>query len=159
MNPPSLAQLRDIHLPPPPPLASMLADPRVWGIGVGVLLLVVMACWWLRRYWYRRRLRTALGQVSRLARSHARDGDTRRLTAGLSQLLRQYAGACFPDRGMAGLSGTAWLEMLDAAPGGQGDFCHGVGSALEWRPYRAQGSVDEAALIALVRRWLKANPR
>lgn len=156
MTSPSLAELRDIHLPPPPFLVSAL--PPWWGWWAGAMLLAAGALWWAWRFWRRRRLRTALRELTRLAADHARDGDTTRLAAGLSRLLRHYALARFPAAGIAGLSGAGWLEFLDAH-GGVGDFAGGVGAAIEWRPYRAHGAIDEAALILLVRRWLRANPQ
>ena len=113
--------------------------------------------WWLRRFRQRRALRAALRELRALARAHARDGDTTDLARGLSRLLRRHATACFAQAGVEGLTGGDWLRFLDTH-GGEGAFCHGVGTVLESRPYRDAGAVDAVALIALVRRWLRANP-
>lgn len=150
----SLDALRDIHLPPVPVLATVLP---LWWLAAAALLLLAAVFWWLRRFARRRPLRAALRELARLAAEHARDADTTRLARGVSRLLRGYAMTRFVQAASAGLTGIAWLEFLDAH-GGDGAFCHGVGVTLEARPYQSCGAFDEAALMALVRHWLRANP-
>lgn len=128
-----------------------------WWLAIAALALVLAVAWWLRRFRQRRALRTALRKLRELARAHARDGDATGLARGLSRLLRHHATLRFAQADVAGLTGGEWLRFLDAH-GGEGAFCHGVGTVLESRPYRDAGAVDAAALIALVRRWLLANP-
>lgn len=154
MSAPSLDALRDIHLPPPPALAAILPEPWMAAAGAVLVLAAAAGAW---RSIRRRRLRATLRELDRLAADHRRDGDTTRLVAGLSRLLRRRTLERYPEAGVAGLAGTGWLDFLDAHGGG-GAFRNGAGAALEWRPYANQGQVDEAALVALVRRWLKANP-
>ena len=151
MTPPSLDALRDIHLPPPPLLAMALP-------AAAALALLGAACWYLRRFARRRPLRAALRELRRLAAAHARDGDATQLASGLSQLVRAHAMSCFPDAGIAGLTGEKWLRFLDAHGGG-GVFCDGPGAVLDTRPYQSCGALDGNALVTLVRRWLKANPQ
>lgn len=158
MNAPSLADLRDIHLPPTPWPASALPEGEVLLALLAASLLAFAALvGWLLQHVARRRQRAALRELARLAAGHRRDGDATRLACGLSRLLRHHAAARFPAAGTAGLVGNAWLSFLDAH-GGDGAFAAGVGAALASRPYRADGELDAAALIALVRRWLEANP-
>jgi Domain of unknown function (DUF4381) len=152
MTAPSLDALRDIHLPPLPVL--VLAVPLVW-LAVLTLALLVAAFYLARRWLRLRPLRATLRELAQLGSAHARDADTTRLALGVSGLLRRYAMARFAQPGIAGLTGSAWLEFLDAHGGA---FCHGVGAALEARPYQSSGALDEAALLTLVRRWLQANP-
>lgn len=152
---PSLDALRDIHLPPLP----MLETVNGWLATAALILFVAAlaaAIWSAQRFFRRRTLRVALRDLARLSSAHARGADTTRLARGLSQLLRRYAMTRFPQAGIEGLTGSAWLRFLDAQGGG-GAFCHGVGAVLETRPYQADGALDAPALIALVRRWLKAN--
>lgn len=150
----TLDALRDIHLPPTPVLA--LAVPP-WWLAAAVLVLLAAVFWLVRRFVRRRSLRIALRELAGLAADHAREPDATRLARGLSRLLRRYAMVRFAQPGIEGLSGSAWLRFLDAQ-GGKGAFCHGIGATLETRPYQSCGAFDEAALIALVRRWLNANP-
>lgn len=151
MNPASLDALRDIHTPVPPTLALV-----VWYAAGAILMLSVLLTLLRRARW--RRQRAALRELAALAASHARDGDGTRLAVGLSRLLREYAMRRFPDAGLAALTGPAWLEFLDAH-GGQGEFSGPAGAILECRPYQREGEFDACALLALVRRWLQANPQ
>lgn len=155
MTPDALDTLRDIHLPAPP-TPWPVPD---WLPAAGVLALV-LALFYARRLWRRRAQRAALRELDKLAAAHARDGEATRLAGGLSRLLRRHAMARFPQAGVAGLTGTAWLRFLDAH-GGNGAFCDGPGSALETIPYRANNEMDAAqvaALFTLARSWLEANP-
>lgn len=154
MSPPALADLRDIHLPPPPFPASLANE---WALAAAALLLLA-AAGWIWRHRRRRRLRAALRELARLAAAHARDGEMPRLAAGLSRLLRDYAVMRFPQARVAGLTDAGWLEFLDAN-GGAGAFSNGAGAALAWLPYSREGEADAAALVAAVRRWLEANPQ
>lgn len=150
----TLDALRDIHLPPLPGLAVALAPEY---LALAALLLLAGAVGWGRRWRRRRPLRAALRELAGLADAHARDADNTRLASGLSRLLRRYAVLRFAPAPIAGLSGRAWLDFLDAH-GGAGDFAQGVGAVLETRPYQSHGAFDATALMALVRRWLQANP-
>jgi hypothetical protein len=140
-----LETLRDIHLP----LSAM------WLTAIFVPLLVGLA-WGVRRFVCRIPFRSALRELDAMAATHARDGDATQLVAGVSQLLRRYAQQRFPLEPVAGLSGADWLEFLDAHGGGAA-FRSGTGAVLAWRPYARAGMLDDAALVALVRCWLKVN--
>jgi hypothetical protein len=154
MTSPSLNALRDIHLPPAPALAATLSD--WWLIATAAVLLAAVG-WGVRRFLRRGHLRCALRELRRAAAVHAQYGDATQLAASLSSLLRQYAMMRFPQDRIAGITGPAWLEFLDTHGGG-GAFGGGAGAVFDARPYQANGAFDAAALIALVRRWLKANP-
>jgi hypothetical protein len=158
MTAPSLDALRDIHLPPVPVLATVL--PEWWLVAALALFAVTFAAavWYGRRCVRRRTLRAALRELARVATTHAHDADATRLARGLSRLLRRYAMMRFPQARIEGLTGSAWLHFLDAH-GGDGAFCDGVGAVLDTRPYQSCGALDEKALIALVRHWLRANPQ
>ena len=152
MTAPPLGALRDIHLPPPPLLAAPWFMITAMAIG-----LTIAVCWLAYRMLRRRRLRAALRALAGMEITYKDDGDTTRLVSGLSQLLRHHALAVGMQPTVGGLSGDEWLRFLDAT-GGRGAFAGGIGAVLVSRPYRSHGAVDTAALIALVRRWLKENP-
>lgn len=154
MTAPSLDELRDIHLPPAPELATL--QPFWWQAVAGLALLAA-TLWLARRFVRQRPLRAALRELAGLEAAHACDADATQLARGLSRLLRRYAIARFSQAGVEGLTDSAWLAFLDAHGGGEGAFSHGVGAILAARPYQRCGAFDEAALLALVRRWLKAN--
>lgn len=152
MNPQALAALRDIHLPSSP---AWWTIPELW---LAAVCMAALAGWLGWRHRRNRLLHCSLRELARLSETHARDGDAVRLARGLSQLLRHHAAACFPQAGVEGLAGSAWLAFLDAH-GGQGLFTQGAGAILESLPYRAGGTADTGALLAAVRHWLRENPR
>lgn len=157
MIPPSIDQLRDIHLPPPP--AAWPPAPGWW-----VLLAAgtAVAAWLAYRHRRGKPLRTALRDLDAVARAHTQTHDAVELARGICTVLRSYARRRFPDARIAGLSGPAWLAFLDAH-GGHGAFGAGAGAVLDTLPYRpataapalSQGEAE--ALLALARRWLRSN--
>jgi hypothetical protein len=152
MNAEALASLRGIHLPP---------EPLWWQTtecSIAAALATVALVWAAYRFVCRRRLRAALTELALLHAAFRVNGDAVRLARGLCGLLRSYAVARFPESGVEGLAGSAWLAFLDAH-GGNGQFMHGVGAALESLPYQAHGTVDAEALVALARTWLQGHPQ
>lgn len=148
----SLATLRDIHLP---------FAPAAWPPAPGWWLLagaVVMACagWLAWRALRRRPLRAALRELARLAADAAGTGAAVRTAGGISRLLRRYACWRYPEAGAHALTGTAWLQFLDAH-GGDGQFEHGAGAVLASLPYQPAVAADVTALLALARSWLRRN--
>ena len=74
-------------------------------------------------------------------------------------LLRRVALMRFARHEVAPLSGNAWLAFLDRT-GGHGAFIQGAGSVLATAPYVCAhhiNAVDNDALIALARQWIKQN--
>jgi HAMP domain-containing protein len=146
-----LNELRDYHLPaavhwwPPAP---------GWWLLAAVLLLAVVgtACWWLRRQQRRRALRSALAELDDIARQQPAD-----FAARLSRLLRRYALVQFPRAQVAGLSGDAWLQFLDAHTD-KPAFSTGPGRLLRDAPYRpASETTASDELLQLARAWLLHN--
>lgn len=148
-----LETLRDVHLPPAP--AWWAVPEWVFAAAICALLLLL---WQALRHRRHRNLRVALRALAALESAYKLDLDTTRLVSGVSRLLRSYAIARFPQAGIEGLTGTAWLCFLDAH-GDKGAFTSGAGMVLETRPYQLRGGADTTALLAAVRRWLKANPQ
>lgn len=151
----ALEALRDLH--PPPLLAE--GDAAFVGAGFAVLLLILGGLLvGIRQRTRHPHLRHALRALERCRAAHALSGDTTVLVRTVSTLLRDYARSAFPAAAIDQLDGAAWLAFLDAQ-GGQGAFSAGIGAVLAWRPYAPAGDCAPEALLALVRHWLKANPR
>lgn len=142
-----LAALRPLHTPPP--IGWWPPAPGWWIVLIGVIVIV-----WLV---YRRRKRMAPKRAALTELNHL---DNNRATleqpvAMLNRLLKRYALVCWPAHDVAALSGQTWLDFLDAH-GGNGQFAHGPGQALQTAPYQPRHA-DIDALIALARSWIKTN--
>lgn len=138
--------LRDIRLPPEPPLWP--PAPGWWAV-LALLALVLAAVVWLVRR--RRRVRrAALAELRRLEVRWRQDGDAAALARGLSILLRRVALATAPRREVAGLTGAAWLAWLGLPDD--------PGRLLLTLPYGGPGAERAGDLLAAVRRWVRGRP-
>jgi len=145
-----LAALRPLH--PPAPVDWWPPAPGWWALTVLLLGLLGLAWWQYRRTALRR---VALAELHRLERSAPDDS---RLSAGVNQLLRRVALACFSRRQVAGLSGEAWLQFLDAQARVKG-FHSGPGRVLATGPFAPACALDRGALLELARQWILAACR
>lgn len=146
-------RLRDIRLPED--VSTWPPAPGWWLLALLVPLLIFL----LVRLWQRRgHLRSeALEEMRRIEAAYHKDGDTARLAAGLSQLLRRVAIARDGRPAVSGLSGAAWLAYLDRRLGGGTDFSQGPGRVLTSLPYGGPGDAVPVELCDLARRWIGAN--
>lgn len=142
--------LHDIHLPAP--ISWWPPAPGWWILG-GLLLVLTIFIWALRRFRPRRKMqRLALQQLEKLT-----DLPDSELLTALSRLLRQAAINHFPQQDCAGLSGQAWLEFLDR-PFHDQPFSAGIGGCFSAAPYQPEIQIDAISLVNLCRRWLKKLP-
>ena len=155
--------LRDIHLPPAP---SWWPPAPGWWIAA-IVLLAAMAFGiraLVRVARERRWRRRVLGELDRIAATHAAQPDDVRLAAEVSQLLRRASLLIEPEA--AALHGDAWLEFLDRRFDGASKrsqarlkFRSDAGRALIDAPYRRSDDagmvIDAPTLLALARDWLK----
>lgn len=157
-----LAQLRDIHLPPP--VSWWPPAPGWWG----VLLLILLAGYLIWRF--RDRLkraptaqpqpdyqRAALAELTALETAWKERGDGVKLLEEISRLLRRYALARFPRERVSGLVGSEWLSFLDET-GGAGRFAEGAGRLLISGPYGGGGGEDPEPVLDAAKNWIEANP-
>ncbi|MEO5367293.1 MAG: DUF4381 domain-containing protein [Magnetococcus sp. WYHC-3] len=153
---------------PPADLATALRPnqlpdiPAFWppapgwpALGLGLLLSLALL-FWLGRLWRSTApRRAALEELQRIEHSFLLDDDSAQLALELSLLLRRVMLGLDPSS--AGLTGTAWLEALDARLPGAG-FTQGVGRALVDAAFcPVSTALDHQELLALTRRWLRAN--
>lgn len=153
----TLADLRDIHLPPPPEAIGFFSDDRLWGVVVAMALVLVAALLALAVWRFRRRaLRAALAEIEVARQAYGADQDATALARALSRVLRRHAVTRFPQA--AGLIGDAWLAFLDAhGPGGLGGDSGWLLAELPYRPM-ADPPVDPTPLVEQVCQWLRSNP-
>ncbi len=150
MPPDPLAQLRDVHLPPP--VAFWPPAPGWWILGgLGVLLLAALALG-LWRWWQRGApRRAALRELKHLETQSL--SDTERLQQ-VSQLLRRLV-RLQQEAGAAALSGEAWLQYLDQQSRGN-LFTQGPGRLLAEGPFQARVQEPVEPAVDAARAWIQA---
>ncbi len=151
MNP--LSELRDIHLPPPPPLWP--PAPGWWLVCVVAIASLVFGVRFARAAWRRGRpRRAAVRAIAELRSRHESGEAVDVLTAELAILLRRAAMNRHPRAQVAGLTGHDWLRFLD----GDGHrFTDGVGACLATAPYARGSKVDLDALLTLCDTWVRRH--
>ena len=155
MNPQPLP-LRDIHLPEPigfwPPALGW------WLAALGVLILLVLMVWLIRRLTRKTALKTARRLLAELKQDPSFDPVEK--VRRLSVLLRRVAISLAPREQSAGLTGQAWLDHLDASMQDE-LFSTGIGRQLIEIPYRNElpPETDVLELFELCEQWLKAQNR
>jgi len=156
MNPPAtpLLELRDIHAAPPPGLWP--PAPGWWVLAILLAALLVLGLLWLRRRIRARRFRQqVMLELDRISKRY--EDSHAGLVAETGVWLRRVALHRYPAEQVASLTGSAWLEFLDAT-GGAGEFCNGVGQVLESGPYSPHvPAVAADSLLDLVRSWARKN--
>lgn len=157
MNPVAgqMLELRDIHVAPPP--GWWPPAPGWWVVAVLLLAVLIPSLLWLRRRYlarrFRRQVMLELENITNSYKDKSMDG----FVAETGVWLRRVALYRYPQEQVASLTGSAWLEFLDAT-GGAGEFRNGVGQVLETGPYRSQvPNVAVDSLLALVRSWGQKN--
>jgi hypothetical protein len=153
----SIAQLKDIPLPPPVSYAPHTAGWWVLGAIVLVLALLVGVRRWQtwRRNRYRRAAQLELDGIERALTDPAQR--TQAATA-LPALVKRTVLAWAPRSEVAPMTGEAWLGYLDRTFDGQ-YFSHGPGRELVALAY-GDGHIsgdDLTALMTLLRRWIDGH--
>jgi hypothetical protein len=150
----ALAALRDIHLPEA--VSYWPPAPGWWAVLAATAVASAVACLLVRQ---RRRSahRAALVRLAEVKRCFQDDGDTRRLAAALSNLLRRVALLRFPRRDVASLYGEQWLGFLStSAPRTHfpAEVLHALERCLYGEP-RAEDSEAAEAWITATGAWIR----
>jgi len=148
-----LAQLRDIHLPPP--LGWWPPAPGWWLLALIVAAGLFGVIFWLRRFRRGNYRRAARRELRRLRENPQGLTDHQLLTA-VAALVRRVALASCGRARVASLSGEAWLTFLDQT-GKTDQFSTGPGRVLGADLYRPESAVDVEALLGLVEKWLRRH--
>jgi len=150
-----LAQLKDIHLPPP--VSWWPPAPGWWLAGLCLLALIGGGGYLLWRFYRRGQIRrTALAALRQLCDTDL--PEDRVLLEEVSRLLRQVAIAKYGRQEVAALTGTGWLQFLDRT--GQTDqFSHGAGQVLGTMLYQPSISIDHDQFLRVTESWLKRQHR
>jgi hypothetical protein len=148
-----LSELRDIHLPPSPPLWP--PAPGWWLLALAALAALALAMRLAFFAWRRRRVRRAAARALSQLRGRYAGGEAPSvLTAELATIMRRAAMSRHPRAQVAGLTGREWLAFLDDD---RHQFTEGVGRCLASAPYARDEAVDLDALLTLCERWVRRN--
>jgi len=143
--------LRDIHLPEAigwwPPAIGW------WLLLVLVPLLAALLFYMFRRITRKTALKTAKKCLAALKQDTSLD--ERQKLVELSALLRRMAISIAPREQAAGLTGQAWLALLDR-PLPDAPFSNGIGRLLVDAPYQqhAPSRAELDQLLQLAEKWL-----
>ena len=152
MNPGGELPLRDIHLPD---AVSWWPPAPGWWMLLVLLVVSVLLGGYLHHRYRRNALQRAAQQaLHRIGEDYRQSGDAQALAQQLSILLRRVSLSCYPRRQVAGLTGYAWLRLLDRSLPGD-EFQQGAGRVLIDAPYSLDSRVDGPALLQLCERWLR----
>lgn len=146
--------LRDIHLP----------DPISWwppAIGYWIVLSLILIALAIVLFFVRKWLKTnvkkqAKSVLSSIENLYLENGDASLCIKELSILLRRVVISQKKEECPAGLTGNAWLQVLDGKLGNH-EFSEGAGKVLLSGPY--QSKVDEESvekLLQLCHKWVEA---
>lgn len=152
--------LRDIHLPPD--IAWWPLAMGWWYLLGGVILLAAAVGFWRRWYQKKALRREALAQLHRVENTYRKTGNRREMVAELSVLLRRVVLSTHAPEQVAGLTGEAWLTLLDRCDASnqreeeKERFTRGTGRILATAPYQKEVSRKEADdLLMLCRDWIQ----
>lgn len=151
---PSIADLKEIPLPPPVPYTPQTAG---WWVLLALVLLAVL--WYvvrrLHRWWRNRYRRAAQKELAAIELALADPSQRQQALAAVPALVKRTVLTWAPRDAVAPLSGEAWLGYLDRTLAGEG-FVRGPGRQLQMLAYgsgdMADGDTD--ALLALLHRWI-----
>jgi len=138
--------LRDIHLPEP---ISWWPLAPGWWILLGLICLLILAIFLLRRWLIKKRKmpkRIALRQLDKLQQDYQQN--PQKLVRELSILLRRFFISTHPRAQVASLTGEAWLQFLDQQLG-KPQFTQGEGRCLIEEPYKPQVKIESENLLKL----------
>lgn len=146
MNP--LAELRDIHLPPPPGLWPLAMG---WWLVSGLILLlfVLILVVYIRRY-----PKIKIKRQARRALNELKNNPDADLINEVTTLLKRVAISYYPQQEVAHLHGEQWLEFLDKT-GRTRAFTHGVGRFFAAGHYQRRQDINDKTLLKLARFWLR----
>lgn len=145
--------LKDIHLPAdiswwPPALGWWL----LFALTVTIIIIAIIITKKLLKPTLKKQATKALNSIEAQFQS---TGDPTQCIRDISSFLRRVVLSQTSSSYTAGLTGKAWLTMLDK-PLDTPEFSEGIGITLLNSPYQRQANHDDATqLINLCRKWIK----
>ena len=150
-----LANLKDIHLPPP--VSLWPPAPGWWILAVLLILFFFISAVWIFRQHKKRKPKTeALRILKDLQILYQSSKDEVVSLRNLSNLLRRTALTFYDNNEVASLQGSSWLEFLDKT-GKTKEFTKGAGKVLGNEVFQQKVNPDMDALFPLVKKWISSS--
>jgi hypothetical protein len=149
-----LAQLRDIHLPPP--VSWWPPAPGWWLLTLLVVAIGAAATNFFIRHRRRNRYRKEALQELQLINENRGSQSTRDSVEQLAVLLRRVAIQTWGRKEVSSLVGESWLRFLDSK-GATDQFTRGPGQVLGEALYQPTCEADLDRLCRLVEKWLRRS--
>lgn len=152
-----LAQLKDIHAPPPvdawPPAPGWFLLAALALVAAGLIVYGLYRLW--RRNRYRRE---ALRELADLKQQYEAAGDAGDYLSAYARLLKRTALTRYPRDQIANLTGEAWVNFLDRSARTE-EFSLGAGQVLVYGNYQPidAADIDVNRLDELGRYWIKRH--
>ncbi len=154
INMPSELPLREIHLPA---MISGVSLQIGWWILFGALILVVLLFLLLIKKFKQPKLKKeAAKKLEAIKKAFEETEDAKKCVSEISIFLRRAVLSKNELKSLGGLTGTAWLEILDKQLK-KPEFSQGIGKILIAGPYCPKVEKDDAIkLMELCNVWVKA---
>lgn len=145
--------LRDIHLPDP---ISWWPLAPGWWLALGLIILLISLTVFLVKLYFKPTLRKeAAKALEAIERSFLDNGDAAQCLTDLSAFLRRAVLSQKLSTHSAGVTGTAWLALLDQSLDTP-EFSQGAGQILLTGPYQSKVKHEDVAqLLQLCRQWVQ----
>lgn len=145
----ALAELKDIYLPPPTDVWSLVIG-RHLITSVCVFVLILFIWNFYKRINAVQTRQKNLEQLRHLRKAFEIEEDPTAISIEISQLLRRIATMAYPQLDVISLNGQAWLAFLDQTAKTQ-QFSQSVGKPL------TKNKVEE--LFDLADKWVRSNDK
>lgn len=148
----ALAQLKDIHLPPPVGWWPLAPGWYVLMVFIFILIAVLTAALY-KRHLNARPKKHALALLKTYSAQYEKDHNAQLASARISELLKRVALVYFPRHQVASIHGTTWIEFLNQT--GKGINFEPVKTMLLDSPFKHDEQINLKPLITRTELWIK----
>ena len=148
-----LANLRDIHMPPP--VSAWPPGPAYYALLALLIVLVLILIKRQHHLQYTAPKREALTELARLETSYLKKPDSKQTAAAITLLLKRVALVYHPRLEVASLHGNTWLLFLKKTSRHLDSDINATGKILREAPFNPKAEHHLEPLFLMARRWIK----
>lgn len=149
----ALAQLHDIHMPPP--VSPWPPGPGYYALLGLIIILLLLGFKRQRHRQYTAPKREALAELARLEASYLEHPEPKQTAAAITLLLKRVALVYHPRLEVASLHGDAWLLFLKKTSRRLDKEIDATGQILREAPFNPKANYSLEPLFLMARRWIK----